>query len=170
MVQPKTLLAFFSIDVQHKTKPDIIPISFYVFKDSTRPSTLLSYAASIHLGIIEFKVPNEANSHTIDSIQSKKKKISFSTPLCYSTPPTKSTPRRHRNQNQPWSGTQLLTSPHKTNKVHRYIHCRTIFHPHKTIVHQITQKMLHFRTMLPHKTIQPFQNTLKTIHFRTIVL
>ena len=53
-------IGFFTIDVQHKTKPDVIPISFYVFKDSTRPSTLLSYAASIHLGIIEFKVPNEA--------------------------------------------------------------------------------------------------------------
>ena len=55
---------------------------------------LLSYAASIHLGIIEFKVPNEANSHAIDSIKSKKKKISFSTPLCYSTPPTKSTSKK----------------------------------------------------------------------------
>ena len=87
-------IGFFTKDVQHKTKPDVIPISFYVFKDSTRPSTLLSYAASVHLGIIEFKVPNEANSHTINSIQSKKKKISFSTPLCYSTPPTKSTPKK----------------------------------------------------------------------------
>ena len=86
-------LGFFTIDVQHKTKPDVIPISFYVFKDSTRPFTLLSNAASIHLGIIEFKVPNEANSHTIDSIKTKEKKISFSTPLCYSTP-TKSTQKK----------------------------------------------------------------------------
>ena len=86
-------IGFFTIDVQHKTKPDVIPISFYVFKDSTRPSTLLSYVASVHLGIIEFKVPNEARSHSIDSINSKKKKISFSTPLCYSTP-SKSPPKK----------------------------------------------------------------------------
>ena len=94
-------IGFFTIDVQHKTKPDVIPISFYVFKDSTRPSTLLSYAASVHLGIIEFKVPNEANSHAIHSMKSKKKKISFSTPLCYSTPPTKSTPKKPQNRSQP---------------------------------------------------------------------
>ena len=47
-------------DVQHKTKPDVIPISFYIFKDSTRPFTLLSYSASIHLGVLKFKGPNEA--------------------------------------------------------------------------------------------------------------
>ena len=86
-------IGFFTIDVQHKTKPDVIPISFYIFKDFSRPSTLLSYATSIHLGIIEFKVPNEARSHYIDSINSKKKKISFSTPLCCSTP-TKITPKK----------------------------------------------------------------------------
>ena len=34
-------IGFFMVDVQHKTRPDAIPISFYVFKDSTRPSTLL---------------------------------------------------------------------------------------------------------------------------------
>ena len=170
MVQPTTLLAFFSIDVQHKTKPDIIPISFYVFKDSTRPSTLLSYAASVHLGIIEFKVPNKANSHAIDSIQSKKKKISFSTPLCYSTPPTKSTPKKAQKpkpvlkQN---TTVNITSQDQQSSQVHSL---QDHFCPHKTITPQITQKMLHFRTMLPHKTIQLFQNTLKTTHFRTIVL
>ena len=86
-------IGFFTIDVQHKTKLDVLPISFYVFKDSTRLPTLLSYAASIHPGIIEFRVPNETRSHSIDSINSKKKKISFSTPLCYSKP-TNITPKK----------------------------------------------------------------------------
>ena len=48
---------FFTVDVQHKTKCDIIPISFYVFKDSTRPSTLISYSTSIHLGLSSSKSP-----------------------------------------------------------------------------------------------------------------
>ena len=78
--------------MQHKTKPDVIPISFYNFKDSTRPSTLLSYFASIHLGILKFKVSNEAKSHKIDAI-TKKKNVSFNIPLCYSTP-VESTPEQ----------------------------------------------------------------------------
>ena len=69
-------IGFLMIDIQHKTRPDAIPISFYVFKDSTRPSTLLWYAASIHLGILEFKVPMEARSYNINAI-SKKKSVSF---------------------------------------------------------------------------------------------
>ena len=95
-------IGFFTIDVQHKTKPDVIPISFYIFKDSTRPSTLFSYTAYVHLGIIEFKVPNEARSHSIDSIKSKKKKISFPHP--YVTVNQLRAPQRsHRNWSQPWS-------------------------------------------------------------------
>ena len=85
-------IGFFTVDVQHKTRPDAIPISFYVFKDSTRPSTLLSYATSIHLGILEFKVPNKARSYNINAI-SKKKSVSFNTPLCCSRP-TKTTPQQ----------------------------------------------------------------------------
>ena len=104
---------FFTIDVQHKTKADVI--SFYIFKDSTRPFTLLSYAASIHLGIIEFKVPNEANSHTIDSIKTKKKKISFSTPLCYSTP-TKSTQKMSQKLKP---ALKLNTTDNITSQDHR---------------------------------------------------
>ena len=69
-------IGFFTVDVQHKTKPDVIPISFYVFKDSMRPFTLLSYSASIHLGILESKVPSEARSYKINAI-SKKKSVSF---------------------------------------------------------------------------------------------
>ena len=62
-------LGYFTIDLHHKTTLDVIPISFYVFEDSTRPFMLLSYPASIHLGIMEFKVPNKASSHAVvDSI------------------------------------------------------------------------------------------------------
>ena len=88
-------IGFFTVDVQHKTKPDVIPISFYMFRDSTRPSTPLSYSAYIHLGIVEFKVPSEANTHKIDSITKspEKMKVSFIIPL-YSSTPTKSTPKQ----------------------------------------------------------------------------
>ena len=85
-------IGFLMVDVQHKTRLDTIPISFYVFEDSTKPSTLLSYATSIHLGILEFKVPNEARSYNINAI-SKKKSVSFNTPLCCSRP-TKTTPQQ----------------------------------------------------------------------------
>ena len=34
-------ISFFTVYVEHKTKPDVIPISFYVFKDSTRQSTII---------------------------------------------------------------------------------------------------------------------------------
>ena len=30
-------IGFFTVDVQYKTKPDVIPITFYIFKDPTRP-------------------------------------------------------------------------------------------------------------------------------------
>ena len=49
---------------------------------------LLTYPASIYLGIVEFKVPNEANSHAVvDSITNTPyvKQVSFSTPLHYRT-------------------------------------------------------------------------------------
>ena len=85
MAQPINSLASSMVDVQHKTKPDVIPISFYIFKDSTRPFTLLPYSASIHLEILEFKVSNEARSYKINAI-SKQKSVSFNTPLCYSKP------------------------------------------------------------------------------------
>ena len=80
-------LGYFTIDVQHKTTPDVIPISLYVFEDSTRPFMLLSYPASIHLGIMEFEVPNEASSHAmVNSITNNTdvKQVSFSNLLHYS--------------------------------------------------------------------------------------
>ena len=55
-------------------------VRFYVFEDTTSPPILLSYAASERLGIIEFKVPNEAIlTAAIDTISTKR--VTFSTPL-----------------------------------------------------------------------------------------
>ena len=133
-------IGFFIIDVQHKTKPDVIPISFYVFKDSTRPSTLLSYAASIHQGIIEFNVLNEARSHSIDSIKSKIKKISFSTPLCYSKP-TKSTSKK----------SQKLKPALKHNTIDNY----TFQDHHRPQVHSLQD---HFPLLQDHGTSNHIEN------------
>ena len=55
-------------------------VRFYVFEDTTSPPILLSYATSERLGIIEFKVPNEAIlPAAIDTISTKR--VTFSTPL-----------------------------------------------------------------------------------------
>ena len=63
--QKKHFLGFFTIDIQHKTLPKLIPLSFYIFEDTTNPFSLLSYSASIHLGIVEFKIPNKAGANAI---------------------------------------------------------------------------------------------------------
>ena len=54
--QRKHFLGFFTVDIQHKTLPKLIPLSFYIFQDTTNPHLLLSYSASVHLGIVEFKI------------------------------------------------------------------------------------------------------------------
>ena len=61
----KQFLRYFTIDVQHKTSPQIIPLTFYIFEDISRPFTLISYPTSIHLGIVEFKVPDGAGTHAL---------------------------------------------------------------------------------------------------------
>ena len=97
--ESKPFIGFFTSEVQHKTQQDIIPITFYVFENSTRPFTLLSYLTSVHLGIVQFKVLNEACSHAvIDAITntSKDKHVTFSTPLQTSTPITKKTTRKQK--------------------------------------------------------------------------
>ena len=58
----------------------MLPIRFYVFKDTTSPKILFSYAASERLGIVKFKIPNEAPSIVLDTI-STKKHVTFRTPL-----------------------------------------------------------------------------------------
>ena len=77
---PQQFLGYFIADIQHKTKPEVLPIRFYVFKDTTSPKILLSYAASERLGIVKFQIPNEAPSIALDTI-STKKHVTFRMPL-----------------------------------------------------------------------------------------
>ena len=77
---PQQFLGFFIADIHHKTQPEVLPIRFYVFKDTTCPKILLSYVASERLGIVKFQIPNEAPSSALDTI-STKKHVTFRTPL-----------------------------------------------------------------------------------------
>ena len=58
--KPQQFLGYFIINIHHKTISKTLPVRFYVFQDTTNPPILLSYSASERLGIIEFKVSNEA--------------------------------------------------------------------------------------------------------------
>ena len=80
----KSFLGYFTIDVQHKTEQKIILITFYIFENTTRPQDLLYNPPSTHLGIIEFKVPEEVpNTTGTDAITNicQPKQITFSSPL-----------------------------------------------------------------------------------------
>ena len=77
---PQKFLGYFIINIHHKTISKTLPVRFYVFQD-TSPPILLSYSASERLGIIKFKVPNEAPSTiAVDTITTNKK-VTFSNPL-----------------------------------------------------------------------------------------
>ena len=69
---PQQFLGYFIADIHHKTIPEVLPIRFYVFKDTTSPKILLSYAASERLGIVKFQIPNEAPSTALNTISTKK--------------------------------------------------------------------------------------------------
>ena len=77
---PQEFLGYFIADIYHKTQPEVLPIRFYIFKDTTSPKILLSYMASERLGIVKFQIPNEAPSIALDTI-STKKHVTFRTPL-----------------------------------------------------------------------------------------
>ena len=65
---PKPFLGHFIVKVSHATKPNMYPIHFYIFEDTTAPHILLSYATSERLGIISFQVPNLAATTKIDYV------------------------------------------------------------------------------------------------------
>ena len=97
----QSFLGYLTSHVQHKTTANIIPITFYVFEDFTRPYTLtlLSYIASVHLVTVKFKVPNEASRHAvIDAITStsQAKHVTFGTLLQTSTHVTKKKTRKEK--------------------------------------------------------------------------
>ena len=77
---PQQFLGYFIADIHHKTMPEVLPIRFYVFNDTTSLTILLSYAASERLGIVKFQIPNEAPSIALDTI-SMKKHVTFQMPL-----------------------------------------------------------------------------------------
>ena len=76
---PQQFLGYFLADIHHKTKPEVLPIRFYVFKDTTNPKILLSYVASERLGIVKVQIPNEAPSIALDTISTKKQTLFQST-------------------------------------------------------------------------------------------
>ena len=96
----QSFLGFFTSEVRHKTTPDIIPITFYTSEDSIRSYTLLSYLASVHLGIVKFKVPTKAESYTvidaITNIGQEAKQVTCSIPLQSSKPVTKKSTRKQK--------------------------------------------------------------------------
>ena len=77
---PQQFLGYFIADIHHKTQPEVLPIKFYIFKNTTSPKILLSYVASERLGIVKFQIPNEAPLIALDTINTKKH-ITFRTPL-----------------------------------------------------------------------------------------
>ena len=78
--KPQQFLGFFIADIHHKTKPDVLPVRLYVFKNTTSPNILLSYATSERLGTVKFQITNEAPSTTLDTI-SLTKHVTFRTQL-----------------------------------------------------------------------------------------
>ena len=78
--KPQQFLGYFITNIHHKTISKTLPVRFYVFQDTTNPPILLSYSASERLGIIEFKVPNEAPSAVAIDTVSTTKKVTFSQP------------------------------------------------------------------------------------------
>ena len=76
---PQQFLGFFIADIHHKTTSDVLPVRFYVFKDTTSPKILLSYAASEKLGIVKFQIPNETPT-AVGAITTKKC-VTFRTPI-----------------------------------------------------------------------------------------
>ena len=93
---PQQFLGFFIADIHQKTTPEILPVRFYVFKDTTSPKILLSYAASERLGIVKFQIPNAILSTALDTITSGKH-VSFRT-LLHTYRPIKP---RNNGQQQP---------------------------------------------------------------------
>ena len=76
--KPQQFLGYFIINIHHKTISKTLPVRFYLFQDTTNPPVLLSYSASERVGIIEFKVPNEAASTIVVDTITTNKKVTFS--------------------------------------------------------------------------------------------
>ena len=145
-------IGYFIIYIHHKTLPFIRQLRFYLFEETTSPPILLLYPASERLGIIEFKVPNEApTTATIDTI-STEKKVTFSKPLHAS-----------RTKHSKRSSNVTIRVSHKKTNLSKTIHHHTI-HPlqNYSAIENKPFQDLHYRTICCNTTPH------KTIHFRTI--
>ena len=121
--QVSPFLGYFTGKVQCKTKPDIIPITFYIF-DSIRPYIFLSYPTSIYLPIAEFNVPNKASTNTVINTitnTSETTHITLNTPLQTSPPSLR---RQHINR----SSSQSLGPFNHHKTIHRVLLARTLRH------------------------------------------
>ena len=86
---PQQFLGFFIADIHHKTTSDVLPVRFYVFKDTTSPEILLSYASSEKLGIVKFQIPNE--TPTAVDANTTQICVTFRTPIHIYRPVKKNT-------------------------------------------------------------------------------
>ena len=150
-------------------------VRFYVFEDTASPPILLSYAASERLGIIEFKVPNEAIlPAAIDTISTKR--VTFNTPLHTSktkhlgrpsNAPLKSAIKNkafqdhslQTTENEPFQDQlqQQSSQHHKTTKNNAFQDQST----QNDATNGNTSQIIHYKTI--------HGNPLETIHFKTIL-
>ena len=149
---PQQFLGFFIADIPHKTTPEILPVWFYVFKDTTSPQILLSYTASERLGIVKYQIPNEIPSTALHTITSGQP-VSFGIPLHTYRPmkPRNNGQQQPTNKNQPLRYMHLMTS-----------HCKI---SHYRTIHHILPKNNHFRTVKP-QTVPVSQDhfTIADVH------
>ena len=132
---PQQFLGFFIADIHHKTTADVLPVRFYVFKDTTSPKIILSYAASEKLGIVKFQIPNETPT-AVDAITTKKR-VTFRTPIHTYRPvkkntgqlqPLKSAIKKHTLQDQRADSSQKQSSQDHGEDSSKSSHYRTMAH------------------------------------------
>ena len=136
MVTKKHFLGFFIIGIQHKTLPKLITLSFYIFEDTTNPFLPPFYSTSIHLGIVEFKIPNETHANVMVSLVTNTmvdKNVSYKVPL-YSSTPAKVIPMMPELKKlilkQKRTKKQVITGPpqHSAELQHNRRWCSTDIH------------------------------------------
>ena len=79
--KPQQFIGYFIVDIHQNTLLKVLQVRFYVFEDTTCSKILLSYATSVRLGIIDFKVPNKASTPSALDTISTTKNVTFSKPL-----------------------------------------------------------------------------------------
>ena len=161
-------MGYFITNIHHKTISKTLPVRFYVFQDTTNPPILLSYSASERLGIIEFKIPNEAPSTVAVDTISTTKKVTFSNLL--------ETGKSIRGSHKTTLKSAIKIKPFQDHTSHTIgnkpsqdkqssQHPRGIKTTLFKTIHQKEQKTA------PSKTIHHGSRTpLKTIHYKTILL